>query len=79
VYEAKCAELGVVPSRRVLQQLQVPAANMANCKLGRRGAAALGHALTANTAITELDLSDNGLDSKVGRGGRVGRGGMGGR
>ncbi len=65
MYETKCAELGVVPSRRVLQQLQEATANMANCKLGRRGAAALGRALTANTAITELNLADNGLDSKV--------------
>jgi hypothetical protein len=40
-------------------------ANMAHCKLGRRGAQALRHALSTNTVISTLNLADNGLDAQV--------------
>lgn len=52
---------------QVLQQLTSPAGAMAHCSLGRGGAAALGAALAANTALTALDLRDNNLDPEVGR------------
>jgi hypothetical protein len=52
---------------QVLQQLNGPAGCLAQCGLGRDGAAALGAALAANTALTSLDLRDNDLDAVVGR------------
>ncbi|KAL6748153.1 hypothetical protein V8C86DRAFT_2885468 [Haematococcus lacustris] len=63
VYVLKCQELGVIASTQVVQQLRLPEACMAHCKLGRRGAQALRHALSTNTAITHLNLADNGLDA----------------
>ena len=38
---------------------------MGHCNLGRQGAAALRHALSANVTITHLNLCDNQLDSTV--------------
>ena len=52
---------------------QVEVSNMSHCKLGKQGAAALKAALGVNTAITSLNLEDNGLDAKVHRLGRLGR------
>ncbi|KAG1666022.1 hypothetical protein FOA52_010932 [Chlamydomonas sp. UWO 241] len=63
VYCLKCQEMGVVPSSQVVQQLQCETSNMGHCQLGRAGARALRHALIANSAITDLNLSDNGFDS----------------
>lgn len=48
-----------------MQQLRLADANMAHCKLGRRGAQALRHALGTNTTITSLNLEDNALDAQV--------------
>ncbi len=50
---------------QVVQQLRCVEANMAHCKLGRRGAQALRYALATNNTITSLDLSDNALDAQV--------------
>jgi hypothetical protein len=52
---------------QVVQQLRMADANMAHCKLGRRGAQALRHALSTNTVISTLNLADNGLDAQVRR------------
>lgn len=81
MYVLKCQELGVTPCTQVVQQLAAPSSNMAHCKLGRQGAAALRHALQANTAITDLNLSDNSLDAMVGGsgGGSVRAGGRAGQ
>ncbi len=56
----------MTPSTQVVQQLASADANMSHCKLGRQGAAALRHALSANVSITHLNLLDNQLDSVVG-------------
>jgi hypothetical protein len=66
VYEARCAELGLIPCTQVLQQLESSKANMAHCNLGAGGAPALAAALSANSVISSLDLRDNNLDGKVG-------------
>ncbi|GLC61910.1 hypothetical protein PLESTB_001818300, partial [Pleodorina starrii] len=63
IYVLKCHELGVTPSTQVIQQLSSPDANMSHCHLGRQGAAALRHALSANVTITHLNLQDNHLDA----------------
>jgi hypothetical protein len=63
VYIYNCHQLGVVPSTQVVQQLKSAESNMSHCKLGRRGAQALRHALATNTCITSLDLTDNSLDA----------------
>eukprot|EP00878_Enallax_costatus_P018517 GHUV01019493.1.p1 GENE.GHUV01019493.1~~GHUV01019493.1.p1 ORF type:complete len:602 (+),score=224.84 GHUV01019493.1:1356-3161(+) len=65
VYEARCADLGIIPVNQVIQQLDRPQANMAHCKLGSEGAKALGAALAAASNIAALDLRDNGLDGKA--------------
>jgi hypothetical protein len=65
VYEARCAELGLVPCTQVLQQLEQKRANMAHCKVGVVGAPALAAALAANSIISALDLRDNSLNGKV--------------
>lgn len=54
----------MTPSTQVLQQLIVEDANMAHCKLARRGATALGAALAVNTRVKRLNLSENMLDGK---------------
>jgi hypothetical protein len=51
------------PLAQVIQQLRCEDANMSHCKLGRRGAKALRYALTSNTTMTSLDLTDNQLDA----------------
>ncbi|KAG2497889.1 hypothetical protein HYH03_004155 [Edaphochlamys debaryana] len=63
IYVLKCQELGVTPSTQVVQQLASPDSNMSHCKLGRQGAAALRHALSANVTITHLNLQDNFMDA----------------
>ncbi|GLI68624.1 hypothetical protein VaNZ11_013101, partial [Volvox africanus] len=63
IYVLKCHELGVTPSTQVIQQLSSADANMSHCNLGRQGAAALRHALSANVTITHLNLQDNHLDA----------------
>ncbi|KAG2440423.1 hypothetical protein HYH02_010310 [Chlamydomonas schloesseri] len=63
IYVLKCQELGVTPSTQVVQQLSAADANMGHCNLGRQGAAALRHALSANMTITHLNLCSNQLDS----------------
>ncbi|EFJ43071.1 hypothetical protein VOLCADRAFT_96736, partial [Volvox carteri f. nagariensis] len=63
IYVLKCHELGVTPSTQVIQQLSSSEANMSHCHLGRQGAAALRHALSANVTITHLNLQDNHLDA----------------
>eukprot|EP00798_Chlamydomonas_sp_ICE-L_P005914 gene5914-33487_t len=65
VYTLKCTSLGVHASSQVLNALKMENANMAHCKLGRYGAAALRHALAANNVITALNLEDNGLCGKA--------------
>ena len=69
VYLAKCAELGLAPCARVLQQLPRKTAELAGQALGGgaggAAAAALGAALAANASLEEVDLRDNGIGAEA--------------
>lgn len=53
------------PSASVVEKLEaVDTISFAHCGLGDKGVIALGEALKLNQAVTELDLSDNGITHK---------------
>ncbi|GMH33627.1 hypothetical protein BSKO_01461 [Bryopsis sp. KO-2023] len=63
-YEAKCHNLGVVPSTQVMKQLGKDECRVDHVGLGREGAEALAQALGSNNIVTRLSLVDCALDSK---------------
>lgn len=65
MYEAKCHNLGIVPSTQVMKFLKKEDCHLDHVPLGREGAEALAQALSVNNTITKLSLSDCVLDAKV--------------
>lgn len=65
MYEAKCHNLGIVPSTQVMKYLKKEDCHLDHVPLGREGAEALAQALSVNNIITKLSLSDCVLDAKV--------------
>ncbi|RHZ34840.1 hypothetical protein DYB37_009606, partial [Aphanomyces astaci] len=59
VYLQQCAVQQVLPSKRVISQLPALVVDCAHFNLGHNGIIALAHALQHNTALVELNLTDN--------------------
>ncbi|RQM24623.1 hypothetical protein B5M09_003089 [Aphanomyces astaci] len=59
VYLQQCAVQQVLPSKRVISQLPALVVDCAHFNLGHNGIIAMAHALQHNTALVELNLTDN--------------------
>ena len=64
-YEDKCQELAIAALTAVKAGLGSEHANLAHCRLSRKGAHALAHALACNVTIQCLTLQSNHIDGVV--------------
>ncbi len=64
-YEEKCHELAIAALSAVKAGLGSQHANLAHCRLSRKGAHALAHALACNVTIQRLTLQSNHIDGVV--------------
>ena len=64
-YEEKCHELATAALSAVKAGLGSANCNLAHCRLGRKGAHALAHALACNATIQHLSLQSNQIDGMV--------------
>lgn len=64
-YEDKCQELAIAVLTAVKAGLSSEHANLAHCRLSRKGAHALAHALACNVTIERLTLQSNHIDGVV--------------
>ena len=64
-YEEKCHELAIAALSAVKAGLGHQHANLAHCRLSRKGAHALAHALACNATIQRLTLQSNHIDGVV--------------
>ena len=64
-YEEKCQELAIAALTAVKAGLASQHANLAHCRLSRKGAHALAHALACNVTIQRLTLQSNHIDGVV--------------
>ena len=64
-YEDKCQELAIAALTAVKAGLGSEHANLAHCRLSRKGAHALAHALACNVNIQRLTLQSNHIDGVV--------------
>lgn len=64
-YEEKCQELAIAALTAVKAGLGSQHANLAHCRLSRKGAHALAHALACNVTIQRLTLQSNHIDGVV--------------
>ena len=64
IYLARCAELRVVPVSTLAKSLAITTVHLAHHGIGPRGALALSSALAVNRTITDIDLSDNGMEEE---------------
>ena len=64
-YEEKCHELSIAALSAVKSGLGSQHANLSHCRLSRKGAHALAHALACNVKIQRLTLQSNHIDGVV--------------
>jgi hypothetical protein len=64
-YEEKCHDLAIAALSAVKAGLSHQHANLAHCRLSRKGAHALAHALACNATIQRLTLQSNHIDGEV--------------
>ena len=64
-YEEKCHELSIAALSAVKAGLGSEHANLSHCRLSRKGAHALAHALACNVKIQRLTLQSNHIDGIV--------------
>ena len=64
-YEEKCHELAIAALTAVKAGLGSQHANLSHCRLSRKGAHALAHALACNVTIQRLTLQSNHIDGVV--------------
>ncbi len=64
-YEEKCHDLAIAALSAVKSGLSHQHANLAHCRLSRKGAHALAHALACNATIQRLTLQSNHIDGEV--------------
>ncbi|KAL0042382.1 hypothetical protein WJX77_010805 [Trebouxia sp. C0004] len=64
-YEEQCHDLAIAALSAVKAGLSHQHANLAHCRLSRKGAHALAHALACNATIQRLTLQSNHIDGEV--------------
>lgn len=65
MYEYKCTQLGLTVNTKVLHNLVQKKCDLSGCSLGHKGSQAVSYALLGNLDLSELDMSENQIDSKV--------------